>query len=1401
MKNFFGNDFSDFSFSDSSSLREHFQHLKEEYNDIKSFLESPSQSSTGFFPIPIGTLSGILKRAYNLAENIIGFRFGHRKLLMEYEFQYIEPLRSFLPPWPDNPLKNLDDATLHVLYHLTVGHISLCLNEICLNYFLYEESKKWFQLAMNAFWEAKLLNYKLIDLDPKHDNEEIQLYKYLIMLNIGKCHFNYAMQHRRSDYKAAAERFEQIIIDYPKRVSPPGEKSIEDYINSSQEHSRQWKLIMMDACAGMLRIYRQKREYEEDPNNAKLIKLIARMETFNQIFFVKKSEDSEDYRAQILIEKAITYRKMRLFDSCLLELSRANDSNNDTNRSTSAKYNNVDSLNNFSSVLRARIFIDKNYDFSKIKDKGDIKFPQDLINNLKSHAKEDNLYSLREYVQWYGEYLAAPNPYASCILTDNNPFEISDSNKNEMISPATAINRLGEGLDEILASIRLTSIVTQIEELVQTIQSLSAESAAIKETLKSVSQTVTELRNHLSTDCREVKKTLGNILQILEPLKDQGKLPRSIFENVYILEHTYTPNSDVNTTAAADNNAQTNNVSSPAKSYSLNDIDHLLDELILYYPFDLSEGNRTLTDSNVSPIRPDQNLVLQYLKCVFFTRIGSYSRVLGMLESLCSRPELSYIRKGTLGLKARYMLAKSYLASNRFKDALRILEEVRAELQKQSSPSDPHEKIDIRIELLYGKCLCCLGRYKRAQEEVYGYFSLPNNFNKHPNSVNNNDISLHVRLHLAPPNPRLPSSEESLQKERFYMDAMFCALRMNDKREFEYLYSIYFKTYMEAPSAVSTIASENSNPDTPQYRASNKRDEIDRLMLQGYVLAFCNSPVFPFELSDVSNAKPEVIRASLQYFEQAHTLLLSCSSSEDSIYEIDRESILNISDREKELKDSECRSAYVLTLIRLWRIEHNTTNPSITDDDSTQDKLLRFIIDLPVSCPISLEAAFDIADWIAEYAQQEIYGFEKRNRHGELVRRLYESFAKCTLYPEQGTTAFETLLHSAEFRYYKAQKQGELFAALLQLYRPIQKFRESCRLTLEKLGDDRIGQYTRLSTLKALLRNTADGEPAPHLRSNNGSVMNDLFEGKVFPKLLNFNNDPIPVSPLNGFLNANLGRAIYITSFTSDSPSTSGVFNMWDTYGDKENGCIIQYDNSFFDICNSPSESPNDNISRYFISAHTDEDYPLYEIQYVQSNGTLTDANQNRLLQQTISSIISSWETFYKLLEPELNLPKDLVNIEFSYLICLKALEAQDTDATKVYINLLNTQRAQQWQTFFENVSAAPYTAKDESTRSREATQYLLSFAADRLNEIRYLFKTDNYQYEKEYRVFIASSEHYVDTQRTIPCTYVEINRPLENLSVILGSKIPALDVVHLTAWMKQTQRVVHVHQSSINRP
>lgn len=203
-----------------------------------------------------------LKKAFDLSDYIFHRRQGIRKKYLEYEFRYVQQLRSHFPDSLSGVRSENDEeyTRILILYQLVLGNISLCLNEICLEYFIYDEADKWFQLALDAFWQAKGLNYGLED--KLHEDEEIYAYKYLIMLNIGKCYHNYAMQHQKSDYYAAQERFDQII-------SETQDQEGQLCRSMRRENDRRLKLIIMDAYAFELRIKRQERSFYQDCDSVK----------------------------------------------------------------------------------------------------------------------------------------------------------------------------------------------------------------------------------------------------------------------------------------------------------------------------------------------------------------------------------------------------------------------------------------------------------------------------------------------------------------------------------------------------------------------------------------------------------------------------------------------------------------------------------------------------------------------------------------------------------------------------------------------------------------------------------------------------------------------------------------------------------------------------------------------------------------------------------------------------------------------------------------------------------------------------------------------------------------------------------------------------------------------------
>lgn len=103
-----------------------------------------------------------------------------------------------------------------------------------------------------------------------------------------------------------------------------------------------------------------------------------------------------------------------------------------------------------------------------------------------------------------------------------------------------------------------------------------------------------------------------------------------------------------------------------------------------------------------------------------------------------------------------------------------------------------------------------------------------------------------------------------------------------------------------------------------------------------------------------------------------------------------------------------------------------------------------------------------------------------------------------------------------------------------------------------------------------------------------------------------------------------------------------------------------------------------------------------------------------------------------------------------------------------------------------------------------ESKNVIRAFAADRINEIRFLFKDADYEYEGEVRViYTDSAEHSAaknDISSDVPRVYVNIERELEKLTIGLGSRIEDATVDKYVTWLKHTKRVEKVMLAKQNR-
>ena len=457
-------------------------------------------------------------------------------------------------------------------------------------------------------------------------------------------------------------------------------------------------------------------------------------------------------------------------------------------------------------------------------------------------------------------------------------------------------------------------------------------------------------------------------------------------------------------------------------------------------------------------------------------------------------------------------------------------------------------------------------------------------------------------------------------------------------------------------------------------------------------------------------------------------------------------------------------SAYLINTIILY-------NERVQFDKTDLEKEIKdFLIGLPDNRLLSLKAAIALAEWLVEY--------EKAKSSSTEIDSLYRYFSYIKIYEERGAGAFNRLYekNNGQYRLFRSVERGKILARLLALYHPINELKELCTYShaSDDYGQRHLVHYTSMDTLKALI-----GKKKPsHFRLSNCDYANDLFEGHVFfdymESILLHDHNTITLNRLKQeyfnlpgreeyptnrekTVHAIEGSDVYIGSFSLMVDS----FPMWTIYSQAETGCNIEFGEGFFDVFGNADN--NGNVKReknslydaYLPSLYMDSDYPLYYIQYIKKSSSSSQPVSNaegQLSKSKVNSLLNKVFDEWNNLDHYLN-----ENLR----VTLKFSEVFDKGLATVK-----------------------------------------SFAADLINEIRFLFKNSDFSYESEVRIVYTDSKRKskIDYERKIPMNYVEVNRKLENLTVTLGSKLSYSDADRIETWLKNTGLVKQTNLAITNR-
>lgn len=283
-----------------------------------------------------------------------------------------------------------------------------------------------------------------------------------------------------------------------------------------------------------------------------------------------------------------------------------------------------------------------------------------------------------------------------------------------------------------------------------------------------------------------------------------------------------------------------------------------------------------------------------------------------------------------------------------------------------------------------------------------------------------------------------------------------------------------------------------------------------------------------------------------------------------------------------------------------------------------------------------------------------------------------------------------------------------------------------------------------------------------------GTLKNwDTIQQRYYPQLQHSSEYLIPKS-----------SDVYVASVSVRQDS----FPLWSIYGNKENGCNIEFDENFFDV-SGPIYEPG-KLRKYVMSRYTDEDYPLYKVQYL-NNRELSNCSVPDYGNQEQHTLIRMKDQDCGTLVPvitELNR-------------CIAVLTEQ--------LLLLD----QYLETLYGDDGHGGFASTMPHLNVENPRETLRSFAAHRIDEVRFLFKNSDYSYESEVRtVYTVSSSKDAETKPQIdlntetPKVYVNMRREIRDVTVTLGSLIDDSKVDRYVTWLKQSGKVKRVRLSNCNR-
>ena len=677
---------------------------------------------------------------------------------------------------------------------------------------------------------------------------------------------------------------------------------------------------------------------------------------------------------------------------------------------------------------------------------------------------------------------------------------------------------------------------------------------------------------------------------------------------------------------------------------------------------------------------------IQVWKAIWHRNQKQLQPAIDLLQTICN-VKLP-IRRGTIALKAYFVIGTCYLEWNKPEQAYQYFETIRNAVES-----------DVAAAKNLGWCCQLLGEYKKAidvYEKVENIILLSDKNKIGQIKGNNKEIPLNARE-----NYDLISTYNNLGQ-------CYICLSQYDKALEQFLYVL-------------------------------NREPFNSLAL--CCAAHCLRFLAYNEENDLIIDKKEIIDTLWNnYWKSSDSFTKSIS---DSVNGSDKIDIFNLAidlahlARQYSNFDGDTSSEYLLCLLAAlkYRTKQDTSTFINALYGCLQNNMYPFAY--------CLEALGELSEFV-EKANKAIIE-NKANKDYTNIKWLTDysnySFLR-SLTQESCYEQVTALINSQEYKDLSKENQGKLLINVYLLHYTMEKIKNELRIVLK--DDEPLQQYrhyTSMASLKALL--VTNSEKPARFRLSNVASMNDSAEGRPFFELLchkkcqeNGNveskamvdctkpKDDIDVKNMIQKIDLQIGnqsdplglRNVYITSLCS----VQDYIYMWAIYADKGAGCNLLFGKHFFDV----KQHPVPNFIPYFVGETC---YPLYRIKYISED------------------------------QPKVN---DCLSVS------LDELRNILYNIDKLVCN------------YTENVGMA-----------------ICQRIANMLDQVRYLFKYDEYSSEQEVRCIVVTASHKIDESKEgIPRLYTEIEKDIYFDEVCLGPK--AIQIPETATWLYSTGRVSKVTRS-----